>query len=65
MFLDKKTLFKIWLNPELNLTIFRGSGAPDHYWGRVVQLLANFFLALLTVPESFAKVYLAQFSSLF
>ena len=26
MFLDKKTLLKIWLNPGLNLTIFRGNG---------------------------------------
>ena len=26
MFLDKKTLLKIWLNPGLNLTIFRGTG---------------------------------------
>ena len=24
MFLDKKTLLKIWLNPGLNLTIIRG-----------------------------------------
>ena len=24
--LDKKTLLKIWLNPGLNLTIFRGTG---------------------------------------
>ena len=24
-FLDKKTLLKIWLNPGLKLTIFRGS----------------------------------------
>ena len=26
MFLDKKTLLKIWLYPGLNLTIFRGTG---------------------------------------
>ena len=25
MFLDKKTVLKIWLNPGLNLTIFRGT----------------------------------------
>ena len=25
-FLDKKTLLKIWLNPGLNLTTFRGTG---------------------------------------
>ena len=25
MFLDKKTLLKMWLNPGLNLTIFRGT----------------------------------------
>ena len=26
MFLDRKTLLEIWLNPGLNLTIFRGTG---------------------------------------
>ena len=26
MFLDKKTLLKIWLTPGLNLTIFRRTG---------------------------------------
>ena len=26
MFLDKKTLLRIWLNPRLNVTIFRGTG---------------------------------------
>ena len=26
MFLDKKTLLKVWLNPGLNLTTFRGTG---------------------------------------
>ena len=26
MFLDKKTLFEIWVNPGLNLTIFRETG---------------------------------------
>ena len=26
MFLDKKTLLKIWLNPGLNLIIFQGTG---------------------------------------
>ena len=26
MFLDKKALLKIWLNPGLNLTIFQGTG---------------------------------------
>ena len=25
MFLDKKSLLKIWLNPGLNVTIFRGT----------------------------------------
>ena len=25
MFLDKKILFEIWINPELNLTIFQGT----------------------------------------
>ena len=30
MFTDKKTLHKIWLNPGLNLTIFRGTG-PHSY----------------------------------
>ena len=27
MFFDKKTVLKIWLNLELNLTIFRGTRA--------------------------------------
>ena len=27
MFLDKKTLLKIWLNPGSNLTIIRGTGS--------------------------------------
>ena len=36
MFLDKKTLLKIWPYPGLNLTIFRGTGPwtvdqPDLY----------------------------------
>ena len=26
MFLDEKTVLEIWLNPGLNLTIFRGTG---------------------------------------
>ena len=29
MFLDKKTLLKIGLNPGLNLTIIRGTGASS------------------------------------
>ena len=35
----------------------------DCYWGRASQLLANFFLSLVTVPEVFAKVKLAKFPS--
>ena len=31
MFLEKKTLLKIWLNPGFNLTIFRGTG-PWRLW---------------------------------
>ena len=31
MFLDEKTVFKIWLNPGLNLTIFRGTGPTVTY----------------------------------
>ena len=26
MFLDEETVLEIWLNPGLNLTIFRGTG---------------------------------------
>ena len=26
IFLDEKTVLEIWLNPGLNLTIFRGTG---------------------------------------
>ena len=29
MFLDKKTLLKIWLNPGFNLSIFRGTGPRE------------------------------------
>ena len=31
VFLDKKTVLKIWINPGLNVTIFRGTGrwTPD------------------------------------
>ena len=35
------------------------------YWGRASQLLANFFLSLVTVPEVFMKVKWARFSSCF
>ena len=35
----------------------------DRYWGCAVQLLANFFPALETVPEVFARVNSAQFLS--
>ena len=31
MFLGKKTLLKIWLNPGLNLTIFRGTEPSSIY----------------------------------
>ena len=57
MFLDKKTLFKIWLNPGLNLTIFRGSGPPDRSLGSVVQLLANFFLVPINSPRILCKSF--------
>ena len=36
MFLDKNTLLKIWLNPGLNLTKFRGTG-PRKFHVAVVQ----------------------------
>ena len=38
MFLDKKTLLKIWLNPGLNLTIFRGT-EPSSFraWGPFLE----------------------------
>ena len=40
MFLDKKTLLQIWLNPGLKLTIFRGPGprylsSTDKDWNAV------------------------------
>ena len=42
MFLDKKTLLKIWLNPGLNLTICRGTGPPQ----RVRNLLDKIAVTL-------------------
>ena len=39
MFLDKKTLLKIRLNPGLNLTIFKGTGAwSPNYTGDDIQV---------------------------
>ena len=37
VFLDKKTLLKIWLNPGLNLTIFRGNGRSDRLQKLFIQ----------------------------
>ena len=52
MFLDKKNLLKIWLNPGLNLTIFRETGprCPDnlnesHLDGWRVAYIAGVFWA--------------------
>ena len=43
MFLDKKTLLKTWLNPGLNLTIFRGTGPWIHKLNVEIYI---FFLGL-------------------
>ena len=40
MFLDKKTLVKIWLKPGLILTIFRGNG-PWMIWPTVSSRAPN------------------------
>ena len=37
-FVDKKTVLNIWLNPGLNLTIFRGTGP----WHLFIHLNAFF-----------------------
>ena len=64
MFLDKKILHKVWLNPRLNLTIFRGSGplrtlAPDttaiHSNRNSWQVMGS-SLQLLINPEKAAKL---------
>ena len=65
MFLDKKILLKIWLNPRLNLTIFRGTGprtlAPDTtaiYSTRNSGQVMGSSLQLLINPEKAAKLLL-------
>ena len=64
MFLDKKILHKVWLNPRLNLTIFRGSGplrtlAPDttaiHSTRNSWQVMGS-SLQLPINPEKAAKL---------
>ena len=65
MFLDKKILHKVWLNPRLNLTIFRGTGprtlAPDttaiHSTRNSWQVMGS-SLQLLINPEKAAKLLL-------
>ena len=62
MFLDKKTLFKIWLNPGLNLTIFRGTGPRGFIYrqrkGVAVGGEEFFFLALRPrFPRNLADVF--------
>ena len=64
MFLDKKTLFKILVNPGLNLTIFRGTGprvttaigvVRVTNWRHYLFYLQPYFSALGTfLPKSFA-----------
>ena len=45
MFLDKKTLLEIWLNPGLNLTTFRGTGPRSlgilELTGRTLQIVMS------------------------
>ena len=61
MFLDEKTLPKIWFNLGLNLIIFRGTGPK---W--IIRLSINptkkktlvcFFVFLLSVPQVFQRSY--------
>ena len=40
MFLDEKTMLEIWLNPGLNLTIFRGTG-PRSLLQRVQKVMVH------------------------
>ena len=59
MFLDKKTLLKIGLNPGLNLTIIRGTGSSmvdsQREWleaSHIQQaLVENIFIVLLKQPQ--------------
>ena len=44
VFLDKKTLFKILLNPGLNLTICRGTGTRTSLTWGVKRLVVQFIL---------------------
>ena len=43
MFLEKKTLLKIWLNPGFNLTIFRGTGPWRLWFGFGLIILRGIF----------------------
>ena len=55
----KSPLFAILETIRRLVPNWSSKGLWDRYWGRTCQLLANFFLSLVTVPEVFAKVNLA------
>ena len=44
IFLDEKTMLEIWLNPGLNLTIFRGTGPRCE---SVKVMFSLFFLSII------------------
>ena len=53
IFLDKKNLLKIWLNPGLNLTIFRGTGPWIH---KLKIKIYIFFLCLFLFFEGLFSI---------
>ena len=50
MFLDEKTVLEIWLNPGLNLTIFRGTRLEIALFSHVVLFCLFVFNAKLMHP---------------
>ena len=52
MFLDEKTVLEIWLNPGLNLTIFRGTGPRT--WS--TTLVKTFLRAALDSRNRFEQI---------
>ena len=76
MFFDKKTVLKIWFNLELNLTIFRGTGATifnlDIKDDDLIDMMPpckffiNFFPLSISLPSIIIDISFSNvFSSLF
>ena len=55
--LDKKTLLKIWLNPRLNLTIFRGTGPRSKVRGHEVALLSLERERFVFIPKALGDLF--------